>query len=73
MGLSDFHDIVCFATKLYVPRISKNIIKYRSYKKFDPEVLKFELSVAPFDICNIFDDVDDSYWACERLITSIID
>ena len=75
VGLSDFHDIVCFATKLYVPKRSKNIIKYRSYKKFDPEVLKFELSVAPFDIhvCNIFDDVDDSYWACERLITSIID
>lgn len=73
IGLSDFHDIVCYATKLHVAKPNKNKIKYRSYKRFDPEIFESELSFAPFHICNIFDDVDDSYWVCERLITSIID
>ena len=73
IGLSDFHDIVCFATKIHVSKRTNRKIKYRSYKNFDPDQFEYELSLLPFNVSTIFQDVDDSYWVCEKLITDIID
>ena len=37
VGLSDFHDMICYATKMHVSKRPKTTIKYRSYKKFNLE------------------------------------
>ena len=39
-GLSDFHNMVCFDTKIHVPRSQENVVSYRSYKKFDAKNFK---------------------------------
>ena len=35
IGMSDFHNITCASTKLFVPKMSGSSFHYRSYKKFD--------------------------------------
>ena len=72
LALSDFHDMICFSTKMHVSKRPKTIIKYRSYKKFNLEHFEQELSRLPFHVSDIFDDVDESYWFYEQLINSVI-
>ena len=36
-NLSDFHGLVLTLMKMHIPRLKPKIVKYRSYKKFDPE------------------------------------
>ena len=35
-GLSDFHGLVSTLMRTHIPRLKPKVIKYRSYKKFDP-------------------------------------
>ena len=70
--LSDFHRMVCFATKMYAPVIKKRQIVYRSYKHFDENSYTNDLLNIPFHVCEIFDDVEDSYWFCQEMITDIM-
>lgn len=70
--LSDFHHMVCWATKMSVPPKPERIVKYRSYKKFEESEYTKDLSAAPFHVSEVFDDVDDCYWFCEKLITDLI-
>ena len=32
IGLSDYHNLVAFSTKLHLPRLAQKVISYRSYK-----------------------------------------
>ena len=36
-GLSDFHCLVLTLMKTHIPRLKPKIIRYRCYKKFEPE------------------------------------
>ena len=72
-GLSDFHNLVCFATKTSIPHLKPRIKKYRSFKKFNLESFTSDLDSAPFQVTNIFDDVDDSYWAFSSILSDIIE
>ena len=40
IGMSDFHNITCASTKLFVPKTSGSAFQYRSYKKFDDSQFK---------------------------------
>ena len=71
--LSDFHHMVCFATKIYAPIIKKRHIIYRSYKHFSEQTYTQDLSYIPFQVCEIFDRVDDAYWFSQSLIRQAID
>ncbi len=64
IGLSDFHCMVCFATKAFLPRSEKRTIFYRSYKHFNVESYRQDLRAIPFHVSEVFDSVDDSYWFC---------
>jgi hypothetical protein len=44
IGISDFHNFICAAAKIEVPNIDKIRIQYRSYKKFNEHLFKFDLS-----------------------------
>ena len=71
-GLSDFHSLVCTATKLQIPKLKLNKFKYRSYKTFDSESFMHDLPVIPFHVTEVFDDVDDSYWAWNELTMQVV-
>ena len=71
--LSDFHNMVFWATKIYAPVKQERIVLYRSYKKFRESDYLHDLSLAPFHVSEIFDDVNDSYWFCEHLLKDVID
>ena len=44
IGLSDFHSLVCTATKQVVPKPTICTFKYRSYKKFNNDLFLHDLS-----------------------------
>ena len=73
IGLSDFHNVIGFATKMFVPDVGMRKISYRSYKHYDEDLYKNDLTAAPFHICEIFDDVDDMVWVHNKLLSDIID
>ena len=54
--------MICVSSKCYVPKQKSTIIMYRSYKHFDDNKFNDDLSVAPFHVSEIFDDVDDALW-----------
>ena len=72
-SLSDFHHMVCFATKIHIPKKSPRIITYRSYKRFDEVKYLRDLHEAPFQVAEIFDSVDDVYWFQQCLMKQIMD
>ena len=48
-------------------------ITYRSYKNFDDDQFKSDLSFAPFHVADIFDDIEDTAWFTSKLLNNIID
>ena len=73
IGVSDFHNIVCAATKMKCPRFIPQLIKYRSYKNFNESKYVEDLSNAPFHVSTVFDDVDDTMWFQNRLLTDVVE
>ena len=72
-GLSDFHHLTLASTKLHVPRSSSTKFQYRSMKHFDEKQFLKDVSYIPFQVCNIFDDPNDSYWLFSKMYSNIID
>ena len=64
--LSDFHNLVCVGTKCQVSKRKRTNIFDLCYTKFEETMFLHALSVAPFQVSEIFDDVDDSYWMYSR-------
>lgn len=71
-GLSDFHNMVCFSTRMNVKPLKPKHIIYRSYKNFDNDKYVQDLGRVPFQVAEIFDSIDDSYWLCQELIKDVI-
>ena len=71
-GLSDFHSMVCFATKMAVKQRKTKTVTYRCYKKFNDDKYMQDLSFVPFHIADIFDDINDEYWVYETLLKDVI-
>ena len=59
--LSNVHHTVCFFTKMPAPIIKKRYIMYRSYKHFSEQTYIHDLSYILFQVCEMFDHVDDAY------------
>ena len=72
IGVSDFHNFVCAATKMHAPKSYRRKIIYRTYKKFDQNAFVNDLDSIPFDICSLFDDVDDVMWAYNILLSDVV-
>ena len=72
IGISDFHNITCASTKLHVPNVSNRKIVYRTYKNFDSDSFVCDLYATPFQICNIFDDVEDAMWCHSYLLNDVV-
>ena len=59
-------------TKFHVSKRKRTKIFYRSYKKFEETKFVHALSVAPFHVSEIYDEVDDAYWLCSTLLLEIV-
>ena len=71
-GVSDFHHLVGFATKITVPKTGNAFVTYRSYKKFNEAEFRQDVANAPHQVSEIFDDIEDKYWFYETLTNEII-
>ena len=71
-GVSDWHNLKGVVVKGATTRVEKRHTKYRSYKNFDGTVFGEDVGRIPFQAANVFDDIDDVYWAHEWLLTDII-
>ena len=58
--------------KSFAPRIPRKQITYRSYKNFVKEDFISDLVSAPFQVTEIFDEPDDTYWAFEYMFNEIL-
>ena len=70
--LSDHYLVYSFLwERIY--RHSAKIIKFRSFKNFDPERFEEHLASAPWHVGEVFDDIDDQagYW--NSLMTEVLD
>ena len=72
-GISDWHNMIGVAVRGTAVRDQKQKTKYRSFKNFDPKEFNDDVGRIPFHAAYVFDDVDDIYWAHERLLTDIVD
>ena len=72
-GLSDYHNFIATCTKLQHTRFTPKVVTYRSYKKFNEEDFKYEVSCIPYQILDVFDDVDDKFWCYNKLIMNVVD
>ena len=66
--LSDFHSMLCFATKLNVQPRKQRIVTYKSYRNFNEKEYLKDLSCIPFQIIEVFNDIEDAYWMYEKLL-----
>jgi hypothetical protein len=71
-GLSDFHCLLCTATKIQLSALKPTTFKYRSYRKFDNESFSNDLAMIPYHVTEIFDDVNDSYWLWHELTMEVV-
>ncbi|CAG2195891.1 unnamed protein product [Mytilus edulis] len=72
-GLSDYHNIISFQLKGFVPKIKKEFINYRSFKSFDQEKFVHELNCVNFDNLLSVDDVNEAYSNFQSEFVNIID
>ena len=70
-GLSDFHGLVLTLMKTHIPRLKPKVIKYRSYKKFEPE--KFLQDVKDIDFKEDLNDADSFYENISSAFREIVD
>jgi len=73
IGVSDFHNLICVATKMHAPIVGKRKIMYRSFKHFDDTKFNDDLQLIPFSVCDIFDDAEDAFWSYQYLLNEVID
>ena len=72
-GLSDWHNMVGCVSRLSFPKRKPFTISYRSYKNFIEDDFKKDVEMIPSQICSLFDDVDDQYWAFTTMYNEILD
>ena len=72
-GVSDWHNMIGVAVRDTAAKSEKRRTKYRGFKNFDQQAFNADVSQIPFHVAYVFEDVDDIYWAHEKLLSSIID
>ena len=70
-GLSDFYGLVLTLMKTHIPRLKPKMIRYRSYKKFDPE--KFFQDVTNIDFKADVNDADVAYRNLSSAFKKLVD
>ena len=69
-GLSDYHSLLVTVLKSNIPRLKPKVIKYRSYKKFDPFKFLADVRRINFDA---LEDPDDCYDNLTNSFRTVVD
>ena len=67
-----FHSLVCTSTKFHIPKQKSTTFTYRSYKHFNKALFLNDLSVIPYHVTEIFDDIDDAYSVWNELTMQVV-
>ena len=68
LGVSD-HMVVHHASiQLKIKRPPPRVIRGRSFKRFNEESFRNDLANAPWSVCSIFDDPDDSCYINYKIL-----
>ena len=71
LGISD-HDMIYAALSASIPRDPPNkIIAIRNFIKFSKRYFQSGIARAPFQVCEVFDDPTDVYYAWNLLFTEL--
>ena len=62
--------IIGAATRRFDPVRKPYVLKYRSYEHFTDREFLDDMSIAPFHVAEIFDDVNDMAWYTNTLISN---
>ena len=73
IGSSDGHSMVAAVAKAYAIKFPPKTVTYRSYKTFNTQAYRKDMSMVPFSLCQVFDDPSDSLWAQSLLIREVLD
>ncbi|CAB3996029.1 Hypothetical predicted protein [Paramuricea clavata] len=73
IGLSDHYPTCTVFKDSFGRKHSHNTIRYRCYKNFDEEIFCKDLAQIPWDIIDVFDDVDDALDAWYNLYLEVVD
>ena len=57
-GISDWHNMIGVLVKGSAPKVEKQKINYRSYKKIDEKCFNDGIGQVPFHAANVDDDAD---------------
>ena len=58
-GISEWHNMIGVLVKGSAPKVEKQKINYRSYKKIDEKCFNDGIGQVPFHAANVDDDADD--------------
>ena len=70
-GISDHH-LIYLKLDLKKQKQKPKIITCKNFKNVDVQKLQQEIDYAPWHICDLFDDIDDTTWAWETMYKSIV-
>ena len=71
-SISD-HDIIFADLRLKASRPKVTYVKTRSFKNYNPDAFQYDMSLAPWSVLEIFDNVDDKLHAFDLLFNEILD
>ena len=72
-GISDWHNMIGVANRGAAAKVETQSTQYRSYKNFDQGAFNDDVGRIPFHAAYAFEDIDDIYWAHERLLSEVVD
>jgi hypothetical protein len=71
-GLSDVHNMIYVMLKLHSKVSKKKPILYRSYKHFDVDKFKWDLSQQPFHMLRYMTNMDEAYTYFQDLVVNVL-
>jgi hypothetical protein len=72
-GCSDWHNMVGCMLKVKYPKPKQFIVTYPSAKDFNETDFQRDTERLPVSVCDIFDSVDDQYWAFSSMYSDLLD
>ena len=72
IGLSD-HMLIYTILNKKLMKPKARFIKERSFKEFNEIEFNKDLQIVPFHVAYVFNEIDNIYWAWERLYNNVLD
>ena len=71
--MCNFQNVMGFVSKVQAHQCIRRLITHKSMRHIDHEALTRSLDDVPFNICDLFDNVNDTACAEQYLLSPVID